>query len=50
MRRAALKLGRVFLSKQKFGPVEFFMNAMALDMASPEYGEHTLREHFEEME
>jgi uncharacterized protein YbjT (DUF2867 family) len=29
-----------------YGPVEFFMTVMAMDMVAPEYGKHTLKEHF----
>lgn len=45
-RRMALKLIKLILSKQKFGPVEFFMSVMALEMKAPEYGEQTLQDFF----
>ena len=36
-----------FFSGSKFyGPIEFFMTVMAIDMIAPEYGEHTLKEYF----
>jgi nucleoside-diphosphate-sugar epimerase len=28
-----------------YGPIEFFMTVMAMDMVAPEYGRHTLREY-----
>ncbi len=46
VRRFALGLARVFLNEKKFGPVEFFINVMAIDMVAPEFGTHTLKEHF----
>ncbi|BHH81878.1 SDR family oxidoreductase [Desulforhopalus sp. 52FAK] len=45
-RRLALKLLKLILSKQKYGPVEFFMSVMALEMKAPEYGEQTLKDYF----
>ena len=29
-----------------YGPVEFFLTVMAMDMLAPEYGKHTLKEYF----
>ncbi len=49
LRKFLLKLGRLFMSKYKYGSFEFFMNAMAIDMIAPKYGKHTLKEHFEEL-
>lgn len=46
IRRMAFSLARKFMSEQKFGPVEFFMTVMAMEMTAPEYGNHTLREYF----
>jgi hypothetical protein len=38
------------LSGSKFyGPIEFFMTVMAMDMVAPEYGRHTLREYFKQL-
>ena len=47
-RRMILKVGRLFMSSQSFGPVEFFMNAMAMDMVAPRYGTHHLIDFFKE--
>jgi len=29
-----------------YGPIEFFLTVMAIDMLAPEYGNHTLKEYF----
>ncbi len=50
IRKISLQLARVFMSKAAYGPVEFFLNVMAMDMSAPEYGTHTLKEHFMELE
>jgi uncharacterized protein YbjT (DUF2867 family) len=46
MRIAILKLIRLFTGSKVYGPLEFFMTVMAMDMLSPEYGKHTLKEYF----
>ncbi len=38
---------RTFTSVKTYGPVEFFMTVLAMDMIAPKYGKHTLRKHFE---
>jgi len=49
MRRSILKIAKLFMSAKKFGPIEFFMNVMAIDMIAPEYGQHTLKNYFDEL-
>jgi uncharacterized protein YbjT (DUF2867 family) len=49
MRRSILKFGKLFMSAKRFGPIEFFMNIMAIDMVAPEYGQHTLKNYFNEL-
>ncbi|BBM37177.1 SDR family oxidoreductase [Pseudoleptotrichia goodfellowii] len=44
-----LKIGKFLMPKTKFGPIEFFLNAMSIDMVAPEYGKHTIEEYFEEL-
>ena len=44
-----LKIGKFLMPKTKFGPVEFFLNAMSIDMVAPEYGKHKIEEYFEEL-
>jgi len=48
IRRLALKVGKLFMSSKSFGPVEFFMNVMAMDMIAPRYGTHHLIDFFKE--
>ena len=49
IRRSILKFGKLFMNYKKFGPIEFFMNVMAIDMVAPEYGQHTLKNYFNEL-
>ena len=49
IRKLVLKIGKVFMSKYNYGPFEFFMNAMAIEMVAPEYGKHTLKEYFKKL-
>jgi len=37
---------RLFSGSKVYGPIEFFMTVMAMNMVAPEYGKHTLREYF----
>jgi uncharacterized protein YbjT (DUF2867 family) len=46
VRVAILKLARLLTGSKVYGPVEFFMTVMAMDMLAPEYGKHTLNEYF----
>ena len=46
MRLFILRLMRLFTGSKIYGPVEFFMTVMAMDMVAPEYGEHTLKNYF----
>ena len=39
------KRGRVYL----FGPIEFFMTVMAMDMIAPTYGRRTIKNYFKEI-
>jgi uncharacterized protein YbjT (DUF2867 family) len=41
-----LKLVRIFTGSKVYGPIEFFMTVLAMDMIAPEYGKHTLHEYF----
>ena len=49
IRRVILKAARVFMNDQKYGPIEFFMTVMAMDMIAPEYGRHTLKAYYDEL-
>jgi uncharacterized protein YbjT (DUF2867 family) len=46
IRSAALKLMRMLTGSKTYGPIEFFLTVMAMDMVAPQYGKHTLKEHF----
>ena len=46
VRVAILKMVRLFTGSKVYGPVEFFMTVMSLNMLAPEYGKHTLKEYF----
>jgi uncharacterized protein YbjT (DUF2867 family) len=49
MRASVLKLLKLFTGSKTYGPIEFFMTVMAIDMVAPEYGKYTLKEHFAKM-
>jgi uncharacterized protein YbjT (DUF2867 family) len=49
LRRLTLKLGKLCMSSKIFGPLDFFMNVMAINMIAPEYGKHTLKNYFSEL-
>lgn len=46
IRRFVLKAGKCVLPKRIFGPMQFFMEVMAMDMVAKSYGRRTLYEHF----
>lgn len=46
VRVVILNLVRLFSTSKVYGPIEFFMTVMAMDMVASEYGSHTLREYF----
>ena len=50
VRSGSLKALKLLLSPRKFGPIEFFMTVMAMDMVAPEYGTHRLKDYFNELE
>jgi hypothetical protein len=37
---------RIFTGSKVYGPIEFFLTGMAINMLAPEYGKHTLKEYF----
>lgn len=49
LRRSILFLGKYLMPSKVFGPIEFFLTVLAMDMVAPTCGERTLREHFEEL-
>lgn len=42
-------LMRIFTRSKTYGPIEFFMTVLSMDMVAPEYGTHTLKSYFEEL-
>jgi uncharacterized protein YbjT (DUF2867 family) len=48
-RNLSVKFVRTFTSVKTYGPIEFFMTVLAMDMVAPTYGQHTLKEYFKEM-
>jgi len=46
MRKFALTMIRTFTGSKFYGPIEFFLTVMAMDMIAPEYGKHTLEDFF----
>jgi uncharacterized protein YbjT (DUF2867 family) len=44
-----IKFARMFTSVKTYGPIEFFMTVLTMDMVAPTYGQHTLKEHFKEI-
>lgn len=49
LRKIVLKLIVTLTSSKIYGPIEFFMTVMAMDMTAPEFGKHTLRKYFESL-
>jgi uncharacterized protein YbjT (DUF2867 family) len=48
IRKALLGMLRTFTSSKFYGPVEFFMTVLSMDLVAPKYGNHTLKKYFEE--
>lgn len=48
LRKLILWLLRTFTSSKTYGPIEFFMTVLSMDMVAPEYGDIRLKEFFEE--
>ncbi len=49
VRRFLLRLASIFMGKAEYGTTEFFLHVMAMDMATHQYGRHTLREFFHQL-
>ena len=49
MRKMVLWFARTFTSQKTYGPMEFFFTVLAMDMVAPTYGEHTLKNFFNEI-
>jgi uncharacterized protein YbjT (DUF2867 family) len=46
IRVAVLHTVKFFVGVKTYGPIEFFLNVMAMEMIAPQYGKHTLKEYF----
>jgi len=46
VRVTILKLVKLFTSSKVYGPVEFFMTVMSMNMLAPEFGRHRIKEYF----
>jgi len=49
VRTATLKLVKIFTGSKTYGPIEFFLTVMAIDMIAPEYGKYSLKEYFNDL-
>ncbi|MBL1213350.1 MAG: SDR family oxidoreductase [Ignavibacteriae bacterium] len=49
LRKIILSLIRTFTSSKTYGPIEFFMTVMAMDMVASKNGKHSLKEYFAEL-
>ncbi len=49
IRNLTVKFARIFTSVKTYGPIEFFMTVLAMDMVAPTYGQHTIKEFFKEI-
>jgi len=48
-RKFLISTARLFLSSKTFGPIEFFMTTLSMEMIAPQYGKRTLKGFFEEL-
>ncbi len=49
IRKVTLKLVRMFSGSKTYGPIEFFLTVMSMEMVAPEYGKHRLKNFFKEL-
>jgi len=49
IRRLILFVAKLVMPSHNYGPVEFFLSVMAIEMVAPEYGSHTLKKYYEEI-
>lgn len=46
LRVAILHTVKFFFGVKTYGPIEFFLSVMSMEMVAPKYGKHTLKEYF----
>ena len=44
-----VRLAKIFTSVKKYGPIEFFLTVLAMDMVAPTNGQHTIKEYLKEV-
>jgi uncharacterized protein YbjT (DUF2867 family) len=44
-----MKFIRMFTTVKTYGPIEFFMTVLTMDMVAPVYGQYTIKEYFKEI-
>jgi uncharacterized protein YbjT (DUF2867 family) len=49
VRKSILSLIRTFTSSKTYGPIEFFMTVLSMDVTAPAYGRRKLKEYYEEL-
>ena len=49
VRRFLLRMAPLFMGEAKYGTVEFFLNVMAMDMTTNQYGNHTIKDFFTQL-
>lgn len=49
IRKVSLKLGKLVLNKYKYGPFQFFMNVMAMDLVAKQHGENNLYNYYKSL-
>jgi len=49
VRSLLVKFARIFTSVKTYGPLEFFMAVLAMDMVAPTYGQRTIKKYFKEI-
>ena len=49
VRTGLLKLGKLFMSPKKYGPFEFFLSVLAMDMVAPKHGLEKLEQFFQSL-
>ena len=49
IRNLTVKCIKIFTSVKTYGPIEFFMAVLAMEMVAPTYGQRTLKEYFKEI-
>ena len=49
IKNLTIKSAKFFTSVRTYGPIEFFMTVLTMDMIAPTYGQHTIKDYFKEI-